>query len=441
MEPALHQKHFTYFTLLAEQADEAFMETHHSDLFYALSRDADNYRAALQRCIAESHMEQALQLAGALGMFWVRIDQWDEGDAWLKKVLECGCVFPRSRHLARALLWAGWLVQIQDYPHAKEYYEQALSIWRELGDELRIAFTISNLGRCTWDDPEKSRHLLEQSLEIYRKLDNQAYIARQLILLGESYLDSKDERDVAQARKLLAESQDITRRLGRNSLTAWSNETLGILEMNLGNLTRACTLFEEGLLLGRTGDKYLLLGLYDFTSLTYFYLGDTTTSHSFFEKGLDITRKTGLFHFPAFCHYSYMVCCQGEYDKALYYLKDVFRRVDKQSILDYVIDIGGCKLLAGVLAQCGELELSANLFAYTDALAKRLSMPVPLYLRPDYERDLAQARQQLGEYTFSQAWQEGLSMTYEQIKSRILDAKVRVTQSTGAGIMELDPAH
>ncbi len=441
MEPTLHQKHFTYFTLLAEQADEAWMVTHSTDLMKTLSQDADNYRAALQDRFATGQMELTLQLAGALGMFWVLMDRWDEGFTWLTKVLDCGYPFTRSQHLARALLWAGWLEGIHDSSLAREYREQALTIWRELGDELKIAYALSDLGRWYGKDPKKSRLLLEQSLEIYRKLDNQAFIARQLILLASSHLESNDEMDLIKARDLLAESQAITRRLGKNSLTAWSDEMLGTLEMNLGNFARACTLFEEGLELGKTADTYLRLELYDKTGLTYFYLDNSTAAHAFFEKGLQIALDTGQFFSPTYCHYSYLVCREGEPEKALYYLKEAFRRIDQPSALDNLLDIGGFKLLAGVLAQCGELQRSVNLFAYLDAFGRRLSTSRPLHLRPDHEHDLALARQQLGEVAFSQAWQEGLAMTYEQIKSRALEARVRVTQPTSSEIKEPDPEH
>ena len=60
--------------------------------------------------------------------------------------------------------------------------------------------------------------------------------------------------------------------------------------------------------------------------------------------------------------------------------------------------------------------------------AKILISQLPPYIRPDYERDLAETRQQLGEAEFNAAWEEGRSMTHEQARNCALEAKVRINK-------------
>lgn len=55
---------------------------------------------------------------------------------------------------------------------------------------------------------------------------------------------------------------------------------------------------------------------------------------------------------------------------------------------------------------------------------------LPRNILPDYERDLAETRLQLGEIAFRKAWTKGRSMTLEQARTCALEAKVRITDAT-----------
>jgi hypothetical protein len=50
-------------------------------------------------------------------------------------------------------------------------------------------------------------------------------------------------------------------------------------------------------------------------------------------------------------------------------------------------------------------------------------------MRPNYERDLAETRRQLGDDAFTKAWEEGRSMSLEQAKVCALGAKVRLNEA------------
>lgn len=431
MEPAIQQRYYFYFTNLAEHADNYWMESYDFELFRALFVEIENYRNILDACFTNRQMLQALQLAGALGLFWTQTGRVKEGYLWLAKILNSGETLPRDRLLARGFMWAGWLCQKTST--RVKLSEQALSIWRELGDQPGVANTLSNLGRAKkyLGNYEESKKLLEECIQIYRDLRRQTFIARELIILCETYLDGYLQDNVDHVRRLLEQSQNISRQLRINPLIAWANNDLGYLEMNEGNFNRARSLYEE--VLGNTKDFFLIMDTYNSLGLVCFYLEDYAAANSYYEKGLKTSENTEYgYYLPTLCRLSYLFCHQREYDKALFYLKEVFNQMDvrllddKDNNLSIILLNGGLEHLSGVLSVCGELEWATRLFAFSESQREKFASSFPLYIRQDYERDLAMTRSQLGEIAFAAAWAVGRSMTFEEVKKCALEAKVRV---------------
>ena len=52
---------------------------------------------------------------------------------------------------------------------------------------------------------------------------------------------------------------------------------------------------------------------------------------------------------------------------------------------------------------------------------------MPAYIRPDFERNLANTRMQLGDIAFEKAFAEGRAMTLKQAKACAFDAKVCIS--------------
>jgi DNA-binding CsgD family transcriptional regulator len=71
--------------------------------------------------------------------------------------------------------------------------------------------------------------------------------------------------------------------------------------------------------------------------------------------------------------------------------------------------------LAGVLATQGELRWAAQLWGAAEVLREAIAIPLPPVDRPRYEQAVATAQAQLGEQAFAAAWQEGRTMTPEQV--------------------------
>jgi tetratricopeptide (TPR) repeat protein len=140
---------------------------------------------------------------------------------------------------ARALQRAGVLgVNASDTAAPESYLEQALDIFRSLGDDTGVAWTLayqSALKRHTGDmDGRKARR--EESLALARRLGD-----RRLIAIGVSDLASiaDDEGDLDRALTLGEEGLAMNREIGNLQGAGVACYNLSVVERKRGNLERA----------------------------------------------------------------------------------------------------------------------------------------------------------------------------------------------------------
>jgi predicted ATPase len=142
----LGDRHLRHYLALAEQAAPELNRPQQREWLERLDRDLDNLRAALAWARERGNGELGLRLAGALGRFWDMRSHVTEGRTWLEAAL-AGAVAAPARPRAGALNAAGRLAfQQGDYEQAGTQYEEALALWRELGDQRGIAASLNYLG-------------------------------------------------------------------------------------------------------------------------------------------------------------------------------------------------------------------------------------------------------------------------------------------------------
>src|SRR5262249_18043079 len=113
-------------------SDEFGVLTHHSSL------------------ITHHYSEAALRLCGALQRFWQGRGHLWEGRRWYAAVLSRTANQAGTQARAKALNGAGVLANFQgDYAAACAYFEESLSIRREIGDKQGIADSLVGLGNMT----------------------------------------------------------------------------------------------------------------------------------------------------------------------------------------------------------------------------------------------------------------------------------------------------
>lgn len=166
-------RHAAYFTNLAERADRAGNTPEQVIWLRRLATEIHNLRVALAWSLDHDPVV-TLRLAGALGMFWMTQALMREGGDWIESALARGPSAPLSIR-AKALRRAGDLACWQgEYRLAASKLEDALSIFREIGDEAGIGITLFGLARTAHfsGDFEPALSLYEQTIQLQEKLGN-----------------------------------------------------------------------------------------------------------------------------------------------------------------------------------------------------------------------------------------------------------------------------
>jgi len=180
-EEELRRRHAAFFSALAEQA-YAHRFDGEAEWSARLERDHDDLRAAFD-WLSESDPDRALELAGALGWFWLSRGLLREGSARLAGALDASL---QTGHLrARALASSGALVARHgDVAAGIAELEAAVAMWRDLGDLDELASALDSLGwPLVYDANDNPRALeaFEQSLELRRELGDAAGATRALV--------------------------------------------------------------------------------------------------------------------------------------------------------------------------------------------------------------------------------------------------------------------
>ena len=166
----LRQRHATCFSALAEEAYERRFDAE-AEWSERLELDHDDLRAALD-WLEVSDPDRALELAGALGWFWLSHGLLAEGRGRLAGALGRSTAFGPSR--ARALTASGSLAARHgDVHEGRTQLDEAIGLWRALGDRSELASALDALGWLlvydAGDDPG-SLAAFERSLELRREL-------------------------------------------------------------------------------------------------------------------------------------------------------------------------------------------------------------------------------------------------------------------------------
>lgn len=171
-----------------------------------LGEEHDNLRAALDD-LQDRDPLRALQLAGALGWFWLARSQFAEGVRRLEDAL--ASTVDAGPLTARALTSLG--ANDPDGTDVLNRQERATELWLNLGDEASLAAARDALGWALYMRGEKSRALdvFEQNLELARRLGHHALVNRSIAGVCQLLVATGDfERAEPLALELHAASSD-----------------------------------------------------------------------------------------------------------------------------------------------------------------------------------------------------------------------------------------
>ena len=207
-------------------------------------------RAALEFAISKRAVDDASRLLYALWRFWQIRGHLREGRAWAERVLAIPGAAPAAR--LRALEAAGGMSYwMADMAITERYYRESYELALAINDppaHAHAAYNLSfvyNIGRT---DIPRARKLLEEAIVIFRELGDRAAIGRAAWALAQSYGQGEaSSDDLRQARRYALEALEHHRALGNRFDIAWDLHGVGLAAMKFGELDEADRAWRESM--------------------------------------------------------------------------------------------------------------------------------------------------------------------------------------------------
>jgi predicted ATPase/transcriptional regulator with XRE-family HTH domain/Tfp pilus assembly protein PilF len=374
--------HAALYLALAEAAEPRLMGSEQATWLAQLEAEHDNLRAALRWATASDEGELGLRLAGALWLFWAIRGHLREGQNWLADLLALDTAHISTTVRAQALNVAGSLAQMRsDYTRARAWHEEALALWRGMGDRKGISRSLNNLGNVAFDqnDHQRARALYEESLALKQEV-------------GDSW-------GVAAVRTNLA-----------NVLAAE------------GRLHQAQAMYEEAVAQWRAvGDRAGLAQSLSNLAEVLQWQDRLQAAHAVTDEALALRRELADPRGIAcsLVNLGRVLRRQGDLERAraaLVEALELFRALAGSR------DAAAClETMAEVFLEQGEHDRAAHLLAAAEALRLRIGAARLPVERPAHEEMVAAARCALGDGHFGAAWKAGAALSLEEAIAMALD--------------------
>ena len=205
---AMRGRHADHYLALGELA---YRERFDRGLTWVrrLEAEHDNLRAALDH-LRDRNPLHYLQLAGALGWYWLARSHFAEGTPRLEDAL--ATPVEDGQLTARVLTSLATVDEARGrLADALSRHEQAIELWHTVGDEVESVAARDALGWALYSEGERSRalELFQQNLELARHFGHQALVSRSLAGVCQLLVATGQfERAEPLARELHASTRD-----------------------------------------------------------------------------------------------------------------------------------------------------------------------------------------------------------------------------------------
>jgi hypothetical protein len=249
------RRHSEYFLTLAERCEQENVVLPTVD-WPAYERELGNFRSALAWLDARGDAERTVRLAANLPLG--RLGYQAEWCEWSDRAL------PRLREVskpvkARALLTASWVASSRaDLTSARKSGEEALLLYRELGDRIREGnslFVLSAIAALEGDDAEYQASV-SAATAIFRELGADMPL---LAVLHDSGIWAMAAGDYARARACMEEALARAKEFGARDDICNGLCDLGVLALYELQPQDALRLFAESLQLALQGSWHLTI--------------------------------------------------------------------------------------------------------------------------------------------------------------------------------------
>jgi len=262
---AIRDRHADAFCELAAQAESNLFGDNQKLWLDRLERDHDNFRAALDWCVAQGDSERAMRLATSFWRFWQMRGHLHEGHARLTAILAEPSSKNHRDSRIRALEAAGGVAYWKgDMNPARLFYNEALELTRMGSDKRSLANAIYNASFpivIERVDTQGALRLLEESLAMYRELGDDAGISRcQWASASCLYYEKRYDEAIAADDEAIA----IFRRTDNRFGLGWALHTRALLALAKADIPEARKRAREALtLFAAAGDMSGIVLLLD----------------------------------------------------------------------------------------------------------------------------------------------------------------------------------
>ena len=251
----LQEAHLRWYVGLAQQAAAALRTGSEAEWLGRLSRDHDNFRAALASLLEGDRPTEVLALAADLSLFWWTHGHAREGIRWFQAGLERAPERP-SELVAAALFHLGflWAHDTGDWAYAATFLDRGIATARAVPDpgtaSPLLGYLLALRGECAnfGGKYDHALALTREGAEIIRRFPDPWGAGFALWNIGFSH---RCRGELADAEACFDEMVAIQRAHGIGLVLMIGCKSLAELAEERGDLSRARALYEEALSLRR----------------------------------------------------------------------------------------------------------------------------------------------------------------------------------------------
>lgn len=239
------RRHATYYCRLAEESESELTAAGQHAATQMLTQELANIRAALRYAIDTDDPDLGLLLTGCIWRFWQSTGHLIEPIRWLERLLETEGASDAARAkgltgLAGLAYWQG------DIPKAQICYEEALDLYRVVGDQLGEADTLFGMSMTTsmLGNIEGGEQLAEEARSLFEKIGVRKGIGE--VYMAQAVM-AHQRRQHAAARPLWQAALAISRELDNRALAATQLAGMSTCAFHQGDIPEAIQTVIEGL--------------------------------------------------------------------------------------------------------------------------------------------------------------------------------------------------
>ena len=202
------QRHAVYFAELAADLQRRQRRGELGAALASFDEEEDNFRASLRFAVDSGDAELAARLVDALGYLWYAGGVRREGLEWCEAMFALGADLPDAVRAGALHSYALMLGGTGAPGRGVEVLREQVTIRRRLGDPLRLAAALNNLGNLLFDvrDTDAAESVLREAIDAQREGGESASLM--LSSLASGRLHAGHQADAAEIfREALAEAR------------------------------------------------------------------------------------------------------------------------------------------------------------------------------------------------------------------------------------------